>query len=518
MYVKTRIIITMSYRIEQKVKNHIYLYDVESYWDKEKKQSRQKRTYVGKKDPKTGEVLHEEESYAAWDYGHVALLEHIAQKTGLTAELQKAFPAQWQEIYTLALFKIAEGKPFYLCSHWLDTVDLAEKPDLSSQRISELLKNLSREKDARFQFFTSWAERYKASNDFIVFDITSVSSFGNGIDYLEWGYNRDGEDLSQINLGVIFARPADLPLFYSLYPGSIHDVTTLSNIITELDILQLEKTLFVLDKGFYSNANLAKMKGMQHIIPLPIRTNLEKELVERYTDTIRSSRYAITCNSQVLYCASEEVTIADTVYQAFIYLDEQKQAEQHKRLLQEILECEQFVFSQGYSKRVEFETFFSERKPGLKHYFGLHKEGRHYELRRDTEEIDHALSRMGMFVLITNSSLTGEKVIQLYREKDGVEKCFDSLKNNLSLKRLQVHSQDALEGLLLIEFIALILYSYMGRVLREHRLNTKFSIPEILFDLRKIKKIRFGRKKTMITEISSNQRKILKAFDMSLPS
>jgi transposase len=182
------------------------------------------------------------------------------------------------------------------------------------------LKNLSREKDARFRFFTSWAERYKASNDFIVFDITSVSSFGNGIDYLEWGYNRDGEHLSQINLGVIFARPADLPLFYSLYPGSIHDVTTLSNIITELDILQLEKTLFVLDKGFYSNANLSRMKGMRHIISLPIRTNLEKELVERYTDTIRSSRYAITCNSQVLYCASEEVTIADTVYHACIHL------------------------------------------------------------------------------------------------------------------------------------------------------------------------------------------------------
>ena len=123
-----------------------------------------------------------------------------------------------------------------------------------------------------------------------------------------------------------------------------------------------------------------------------------------------------------------------------------------------------------------------------------------------------------MFVLITNSSLTGEEVINFYREKDGVEKCFDSLKNNLSLKRLRVHSQEALEGMLLIEFVALILYSYMGKVLREQKLNTKLSIPEILFDLRKIKKIRFGRKKTVITEISSHQRKILKAFGMTIAS
>jgi hypothetical protein len=31
---------TMAYRIEQKVKKHVYLYNVESYWDKEKKQSK----------------------------------------------------------------------------------------------------------------------------------------------------------------------------------------------------------------------------------------------------------------------------------------------------------------------------------------------------------------------------------------------------------------------------------------------------------------------------------------------
>ena len=39
----------MSYIVEQKIKGNIYLYNVESYWDKGKKQSRQKRTYIGPK-------------------------------------------------------------------------------------------------------------------------------------------------------------------------------------------------------------------------------------------------------------------------------------------------------------------------------------------------------------------------------------------------------------------------------------------------------------------------------------
>ena len=78
----------MSYRIEQKVKNHTYVYQVDSYWDKEKKQSRQKRIYLGKKDPVTGELEKEKESiYSSLDYGHTALLQALSKKLGITPEL-----------------------------------------------------------------------------------------------------------------------------------------------------------------------------------------------------------------------------------------------------------------------------------------------------------------------------------------------------------------------------------------------------------------------------------------------
>jgi len=514
---KTRIIITMSYQIEQKVKNHTYVYQVESYWDKEKKQSRQKRIYLGKKDPVTGELEKEKESiYSSLDYGHTALLQALSKKLGITPELKAAFPLKWRELLSLALFKLAEGRPLYLCRHWLETVELEEKPELSSQRISSFLHDLSKEQEAMFKFFTAWSARNQDANRFIVFDITSFSSYGRGIDFIEWGYNRDKETLPQVNLGVVYARPLDLPLFYSLYPGSIHDVTTLTNVPTELNILCLEKTTFVLDKGFYSTANLSKMQKIEHIIPLPRRSKKERELVEKYQDSIRSSEYAISSNTHVLYCAAERINIASIDYQAYIYLDERRQAEEKQTFLKAIMECERYISREGYRTKKELTDFFTESKPALLPFFGLHKSGNRYELRRDTAQINSKLSRMGMFVLITNADISGEEALRLYREKDGVEKCFDSLKNNLSLKRLRIHSQEALEGLLFIEFVALILYSHISKVLRESGLNTSLSIPEVLFELRKIKKIRFGRKKTMISEISKQQRRILEAFDISI--
>ena len=36
-----------------------------------------------------------------------------------------------------------------------------------------------------------------------MFDITSISSYGSVNEFLERGYNRDGENLSQTNLGIL---------------------------------------------------------------------------------------------------------------------------------------------------------------------------------------------------------------------------------------------------------------------------------------------------------------------------
>jgi len=55
--------------------------EVESYRDSEKKQPRQGRRYLGKKDPDTGEVITPRKSKQlprlSRDFGHVYLLKHI---------------------------------------------------------------------------------------------------------------------------------------------------------------------------------------------------------------------------------------------------------------------------------------------------------------------------------------------------------------------------------------------------------------------------------------------------------
>ena len=77
-------LLTMAYIVEQTIKGKIYLYNVESYWDKNKKQSRQKRTYIGPKNPvKKAISKHELKEITIKKYGSVFLLKYMSEKIGL---------------------------------------------------------------------------------------------------------------------------------------------------------------------------------------------------------------------------------------------------------------------------------------------------------------------------------------------------------------------------------------------------------------------------------------------------
>jgi transposase len=504
--------------VEQKVKGHVYLYRVESYWDKEKKQSRQRRTYIGKKDPESGQVVLEDEIRDAREFGTVYLLDQLAKQLGVTEDLASVFPELWREILAVAWFRICENRALYLCEHWLETVWTEEPVSLSSPRISELLGQVGHSNVSAERFFRHWVQRFVDTNRFIIFDITSISSYANGIDEVEWGYNRDREVLPQVNIGMIYGEPSGLPLCYSLYPGSIHDVTTLKNMVKELDVLSLKKTVFVLDKGFYSKHNLQHMHGMKFVIPLPLRCSAEAELIASAQEIIRSAEYAIHYRDHLYYCISKPLTIGELRYTAHIYLDERKQVDQRELFLRKLMEAEELVAAQDFTSREQILGYINDQLSPLAQYFTVRRKETRAVLVRNSRKIDAFVGRMGMFVLITSTGLSPAQIIAWYRQKDGVEKCFDALKNDLFLKRLRIHSRAAMEGLLFIEFVAMILRAKLSAVLRDMKAlkdRESMCVPEMLAELRKLKQLTFGKKKAL-SEISKTQRKIFASFGIPL--
>ncbi|MBF0544695.1 MAG: transposase [Candidatus Riflebacteria bacterium] len=277
----------MSSITRQRVGKYTYLYESKSYRDKFGR-PRNTKTRVGKFNPVIGEDIYDQcyiDKMAATgtsiqnpetkpsnaeqreialsifdsirNYGVHFLLLSIAKRIGLIDILSASTANCWQEIFTLACYLVQSDKPLMYCEDWASETETLPAGTMSSQRISELLTVIGT--SHRNAFYKSWG-RHIAEQECIALDITSVSSYSELMTECEWGYNRDQEDLPQINLCMLMGETSRLPIYQTVYSGSLTDVATLKNTLKELTALIPEKRLrVVMDKGFYSAKNVNAM-------------------------------------------------------------------------------------------------------------------------------------------------------------------------------------------------------------------------------------------------------------------
>lgn len=243
----------MSYKVNQKVGKYIYVYEVESYWDKSKKQARQRRKFLGRKDLISGKIVdtkagNKNRVVKSLDFGNIYFLEEISKKIGITEILKDIMPKKYKEILALIYYTISEKEAYYLASKWseINYIDIKSE-QISSQRISELLEEIGNSTEIKINFFRRWIERQKEGEG-IYFDITSISTYAKLINLAEWGYNRDKEKLRQINLGIVYGGSNQLPLYYQIYQGSITDVTTIRNVRKYNIEYGIKDAIYILDR------------------------------------------------------------------------------------------------------------------------------------------------------------------------------------------------------------------------------------------------------------------------------
>jgi transposase len=83
-----------------------------------------------------------------------------------------------------------------------------------------------------------------------------------------------------------------------------------------------------------------------------------------------------------------------------------------------------------------------------------------------------AMQTDGRYLLVTNDwSLSSQRMFDLYREKDGVEKRFKISKSDLKVSPIYLHKDERIEGMLLINMLALLTYSLLERQVRQSGLH-----------------------------------------------
>jgi hypothetical protein len=459
----------MSFTLEKKVGKHVYFYKVTSYWDSDKKQPRQKREYLGKKDPHTGKLIPSKTPNTprlSKDYGHIYLLKYISDDIGLTPILRETFPADYQELLALAFFELSEGNPLYVFPYWANITFLDSTKSLRSFHVTEFTQKIGEMETTRLEFSRLWVKQLGIVNA-VVFDLTSISSYSQLFHWIEWGYNRDKERLPQINLGMLYAEERNLPFYDQIYPGSIHDVSTLQNMLHYLDLFHVHHTLCIMDKGFYSARNLSRLQQHQlhFLVPLPMTVSLFAQLIAQQSRHLTHLNNAFAFKDEILFHCEHPLEINHLPLTAHLYLSQTKQQEQRSAFLKKIFELEATVKQQEFKKKQEVLAYL---KDAQRYFVVSYQEGQ-VVMQRKPQVLSRHMNHMGFTIMLSNQpGLQREHILLFYRQKDYLEKVFDTLKHECDGDRLRGSSKEAIEGRLFIKFLSLILHSSLCNKMRDN--------------------------------------------------
>ena len=480
-----------------------YAYDTTYYWDKEKQQSRCKRVCVGKVDPSTGEIVptrakrkklpkkttkpavpENVEDAKHLYYGATYLLEQFSDQLGLTADLKVCFPDCYRQLLSVAFYLILEDKnPLYRFEKWHLTHKHPCGEDITSPRSSELFASITEE---QIQHFFRLQAKRRVQDEYWAYDSTSISSYSKTLEQIQYGKNKESDPLPQLNLLLVFGEKSGLPFYYRKLPGNIPDSKTVKHLLEELDILGIQKAKFVMDRGFYSEQNINGLYRSHIKFLVGIKTSLKlvRQNLDQIYDEIRmfpnfeeaSNTYGYTVTTDWDY-KQERPYKGDTlkekrrIYLHYYYSIE-KGAEDElafdKKIAHLYQELKDGRLVEEHSKA--YDQFFEVK--------ATPKRGRQVQFREDA--IKEARKYFGYFALATNEKMDAFTALHLYRMKDVVEKAFGNLKDRLNMRRLLVSSEKSLDGKIFVEFVALILISYLHKRMKEQELYKKYTMHQLL--------------------------------------
>ena len=522
-----------------------YVYESQSYWDKEKRQPRARRTLIGRLDPATGKTIPTDgrgkrrntptpEAEVAKPgpvptavadrrfYGATYMLDEVGKNLGIAEDLKACFPDAYRQIQSIAYYLILESEsPMFRFERWSLLHKHPYGKDIPSQRSSELFADITEEQRAKFLKLQG---RRRSEGEYWAYDTTSLSSYSRSLRQVQYGKNKEDDRLPQINLALVFGEKSGLPFYYRKLAGNIPDVCTLRSLLADFQSLGFEKVKLVMDRGFYSEANINGLfkEHLKFIVAVQSGTALMRRTIDSVYETLRSFEnldeqhglYSATVPTEWNY-QQDRPYKKDTIREArrsyvHVYFNIDKMAEDEAAFDRKLMAMRREILDGRQDP--DHETFYRK-------YFEIRQTPvRGIQVTVKEEAVQKAKRYYGYFTLLSNEKMDSMTALQLYRNKDVVEKAFGNIKDRLNLRRLLVSSEKSLDGKLFVAFVALVYLAHIKMKMHESGLFDKYTIQMLLDKLDVIECFETPGKDLRVGEVLSPQREIYGALGVRSPA
>jgi transposase len=408
-------------------------------------------------------------------------LNFISDSIGLTPILKSIFPDNWVQLLILSHYQIVSSIPNLYCHYWVETNDYSINPSrFSSQRISDLHKQISISDINKF--YLAWANHIK-ENEFLACDISSISTYSKNLSNAAYGYNRDKEKLKQINICLLFGETSGLPVYSTIYHGSMHDVKTFVSTAKQFQLLRENNFKLVMDKGFYSKKNIDYMTQKKSSIPFIISTPLTVDFMKDYVDNNRdlenqTSYYIHKDDNNIFYRSLRLPWSKNIKLHAHLYLNREKKIAEDGNILAKVNEMYDMAILEPLSY-IDDEIF---RKYLL--FRRSFKSDTGYNVKIKNNILDPK-DYEGWTLLISNEVKDPIEAFYIYRNRNIVEEAFNKIKNSLDSKRIKVHSDITCQSKLFINFLSLIIMSKIHNIMKKNHLYDHYTLLELLLEVNK---------------------------------
>jgi transposase len=453
------------------------------------------------------------------------------------------------EVLTLAWFIASEGDALSNSDSWLDHFENPAGCSMTSQDITRLLDSMSY--DNIMDFYKHWLTSFKKVGDKVLYDLTSISYYGHGLNLAAWGHNRDNEALPQVNYALLCLRTTAMPLFAWILDGSINDVSTLMNTLQFLDKLDYKPECLLMDRGFAKEENITFMLHRKQTFLQTLK--LSPDWVKVIIDVTRNERFLpeskLDVEDRTYYVSSthcrwvrqsrmlgkgkraEEIRVVPQ-RGAYVSTEENTEVLEQYGCMMHVLFCQdlvgkhwdKFMEALGDERQRLLTDEDAEPKKEYKSFFVIAKAkyARHRSVEYDIERIKgHRNNYAGHICFVTNDRTIGtaEDALKEYSTRDYIEKDFDEMKNELDMKRIRVHTDGRMMARLFIQFIAEIYMREIRVCMNNSDDCRKLTRCQIFNHIKAIYKVKFkGKYKDVYPVLSKTQRNILKALRIRAPS
>jgi transposase len=311
-----------------------------------------------------------------------------------------------------------------------------------------------------------------------------------------------------------------MPFYFRRIPGNISDVSTVKKLIADMPYLSAGKVRIACDRGFYSAKNINAM--MEAHMKFLIGTKCSLKLVSgalaankedlhnwRNYDkdkAVFGLKVPVEWDFKAEHPRKGTLDKAKKRVYLHLYYSPERAALEEGELaaLLKALSAELEADNRIEGHSALYDTYFKRERGGV------------WAGRMDA--ISEARSHYGYFCLLTNdATLTPTRALEIYRNKDGVEKAFCDVKGRLDFRTPKVSSELTLNGKLLVVFISLMIVSWLKRQMALSGLTEKWTLQGLIDEVDTIERYERTGQRPRILEVTKKQREIFEALGIEPP-